>query len=93
MRLKNIISGVNDEAVCSSEINSGFLYSVLRKGNVKALFTGHDHDNNFTAQYNGVYLDYGNVTGYNCYGSLDRGVRVIELSEHDFQTRILKFDD
>ncbi|MFT8469886.1 MAG: metallophosphoesterase family protein [Oenococcus sp.] len=67
------------EKVGSPEINSGLFYSLLQKENFKALFAGHDHDNNFTGSYKGIDLVYGNVSGYNTYGKLARGYKLIEL--------------
>lgn len=86
-----ILSGTQGEAVCSPVTNSGLFYNLLRAGNVKALFAGHDHDNNFTANYRGIGLNYGNVTGYNTYGSLPRGARLITLTPDSYTTEILKF--
>ncbi|KRM04010.1 histidinol phosphate phosphatase HisJ family protein [Liquorilactobacillus ghanensis DSM 18630] len=89
---KKIFQGEKNEEICSSLTNSGLFYSLLRRQNVKALFAGHDHDNNFVGEYHGIKLGYGNVTGYNTYGVLARGVRIIELKNDQFETEIKLFE-
>lgn len=39
-----------------------------RRGNVVALFVGHDHPNDFTVDYKGLMLAYGRKSGYGGYG-------------------------
>lgn len=83
---KNIINGVNletDETISSPHINTGLFANMLLNGETWGMFVGHDHENNFDSLYHDIHLVYGNVSGYQTYGSLDRGVRVIELSEKD----------
>jgi predicted phosphodiesterase len=88
-----LIDGFNHEKVCSPTTNSGLFYALLRQKNVKATFVGHDHDNNFTSSFRGIQLNYGNVTGYNCYGELTRGVREIDVSKDAIKTRIILFSE
>ncbi|WP_203639938.1 metallophosphoesterase [Levilactobacillus wangkuiensis] len=88
---QNILTGVQGEPVCSPVTNSGLFYNLLQAQNVKALFAGHDHDNNFTANYRDIGLNYGNVTGYNTYGSLARGARLITLTPDSYTTQIITF--
>jgi 3',5'-cyclic AMP phosphodiesterase CpdA len=88
-----ILDGVKNEAVSSPKTNSGLFYALKRKGNVKAVFAGHDHDNNFVGTLRNLQLSYGNVTGYNTYGSLPRGAREIDIMPHSIKTRILLFDN
>ena len=38
------------------------------RGNVVALFVGHDHPNDFTVDYKGLMLAYGRKSGYGGYG-------------------------
>ncbi|EJF00520.1 metallophosphoesterase family protein [Liquorilactobacillus mali] len=83
--------GKKNESICASPYNSGLFYSLKKAKNIKALFVGHDHDNNFIADYKGIKLGYGNVTGYNTYGSLKRGARIIELTPTVVKTQIITF--
>lgn len=87
-----ILTGEHREAVCSPQTNSGLFYTLLREGNVRGLFVGHDHENNFAALYRGMTLAYGNVSGYNTYGTLPRGARVITLNGSAFSTEVQLFD-
>lgn len=53
---------------------------------MEAVFCGHDHDNDFWGDYNGIKLFYGRKTGYGGYGPpwyMQRGARVIEFSVAD----------
>lgn len=60
------------------------LYAAFKEvGNIEAVYCGHDHDNDFWGDYNGVKLFYGRKTGYGGYGPLwwmQRGARVIEFT-------------
>ncbi|MFC6275296.1 metallophosphoesterase family protein [Levilactobacillus tangyuanensis] len=87
----NIVTGGQNEPICSPETNSGLFYSLKRTGNVKALFAGHDHDNNFTGTTRGIDLNYGNVTGYNTYGTLPRGARTISVWSDHYETDVVLF--
>ncbi len=69
------------EAICCSAINSGLFASLLAQSLSTAVFCGHDHDNDFTAEWLGVGLHYGRISGYNVYGQFPRGYREITLYE------------
>lgn len=88
---KEEVSGFFNKRVCSPDINSGLFYEILSVGKIKALFAGHDHDNNFAGKFAGVMLNYGNVTGYNAYGDLDRGVLEIDLFQDHVERRVITF--
>lgn len=85
-------SGACNEAVCSALTNSGLFYTARREQTIKAFFAGHDHDNNFTTNYHGIGLNYGNVTGYNTYGQIPRGIRTITLYDDRLETAIQPFE-
>lgn len=76
------VYGNRFEGVCCPKINTGFVDALLEKG-VKALFVGHDHDNDFGGFYKEIELVYGRKTGYGYYGPshFERGSRIIELNE------------
>lgn len=65
----------------SAELNSGFLLSCVEMGDVMGLFVGHDHENDYIGQHFGIALAYGRVSGFNAYGDLPRGARIIDLYE------------
>ncbi|ESQ28230.1 hypothetical protein EUTSA_v10018823mg [Eutrema salsugineum] len=74
------MTGVRQEPTCSPPINSGFFTKLVERGDVKAVFSGHDHINDFCAQINGINLCYAGGAGYHGYGmpGWARRVRVVE---------------
>ena len=80
-----------EEEISSPMVNTGLYSSLLLNGHVAGVFCGHDHDNDFVAEYQGMRLCYGRVSGFNSYGELKRGARVIELFENQsFDTHIIE---
>ena len=75
------VTGTKREDVSSSKINSGLFTAMIENGDVMGTFAGHDHDNDYCGELAGISLCFGRVTGYHCYGELQRGVRVINLHE------------
>lgn len=67
------------EGVCSPVINSGLFTAMREVGNIMGTFVGHDHDNDYCGLLHGISLCYGRATGYNVYGNLPHGARVINL--------------
>ncbi|GAB2554070.1 metallophosphoesterase family protein [Gracilibacillus alcaliphilus] len=82
--------GYKYEGVCSPAVNTGLFTSMLLDKQVKGIFCGHDHDNDYEADYHGIKFCFGRVTGFNCYGELSRGGRVIELqANQSFRTYLV----
>lgn len=82
----NILDGVHyetDEEISSPHINTGLFANMILNDETWGMFVGHDHENNFDSLLHGIHLVYGNVSGYQTYGSLGRGVRIIELNEKE----------
>lgn len=74
--------GVRKEKVCSPVLNSGLFASMKEMGDVKGVFVGHDHDNDYAVMWQGILLAYGRYTGGDTvYNNLPNGARVIELTE------------
>lgn len=88
---ENILEGTKGEKICSGWYSSGLFYAFIKQQNVQGLFVGHDHENNYRSSVDNIELSYGNVAGYNTYGDLARGVRVIDLYQDRFETRVIKF--
>jgi len=88
------VAGIREEKVCCPKINSGLFGAMVEMGDVMGAFVGHDHDNDYCGTLHGIRLCYGRVTGYNTYGKLQRGARVIELREgvRSFETWIVQDD-
>lgn len=74
-------SGTKGEEVCCPKLNSGLFAAMVESCDVTGTFAGHDHDNDYCGTLHGIKLCFGRVSGYNTYGSLSRGGRVIRLTE------------
>ncbi|MDP4091735.1 MAG: metallophosphoesterase family protein [Bacillota bacterium] len=76
--------GQRNEAESSPKVDSGLFTAVLEMGDVKGIFVGHDHTNDYTGDLYGVELGYSRNTGYGTYGKagLSRGARVFLLNEN-----------
>lgn len=87
------IKGGKNETIGSPLLNTGTYAHILLNGDIKNVFAGHDHDNDFSFNLNGVSLHYGRVSGFNCYGDLCRGAREIVLNDNGLvETRIIEYD-
>ncbi|MDR1681735.1 MAG: metallophosphoesterase [Prevotellaceae bacterium] len=78
---KEATVGTVGEGVFPGEINSGMFASFVDMQDVKGVFVGHDHDNDYIGITFGIALAFGRVTGTDAYGKLERGARIIELYE------------
>lgn len=96
------VVGEKNEEECPADVNSGMFTAALARGDVKGMFVGHDHVNDYTGNYYGIQLGYDANVGYQTYGlgGTDndrlRGVRVFELDENNletFETRLVKASD
>lgn len=97
-RERHQISGERNEDECPGPFNSGLFAAALERGDVKGIFSGHDHVNTYAGSYYGIRLGYGGSAGFGTYG-LDgaernrlRGARVFDLTEDDpaaFSTRMV----
>ncbi len=73
-----------DDGVGSSDVNSGLLSAMITQKDMMGVFAGHDHNNNYIGITKNIALGYGNVTGNDAYGTLERGGRIIILKENKF---------
>jgi hypothetical protein len=78
-------SGIRLEKECCPKINTGLFNALVKTGDVKGVFVGHDHLNNYCATLKGIRLGYAGYTGYGGYGKDDvpRGARVFLIKESD----------
>jgi hypothetical protein len=84
---KHTIVGERNECVCTGPFNSGLFSAMLERGDIKSVFVGHDHVNDYHGNFYGITLGYGANAGFGTYG-LDgeernrlRGVRIFNISE------------
>ncbi|KAL6004985.1 hypothetical protein ACLOJK_005544 [Asimina triloba] len=75
-------TGVKQEGISSASINSGFFPTMVEAGDVKAVFTGHDHVNDFCGKLMNINLCYAGGFGYHAYGKAgwSRRARVVLAS-------------
>jgi hypothetical protein len=64
------------------KLNTGMLAAFIEMGDVKGVFVGHDHNDDYIGMEYGIALAFGRVTGADAYGYLERGSRIIELTEN-----------
>jgi hypothetical protein len=70
------------ERECCPPVNSGLFTAFMECKDVKGIFVGHDHDNDYVAYMQGIALGYGRFSGgNNTYHTLCRGARIFELTE------------
>ena len=90
------IYGIRREKACSPQLNSGLFAAIKQMGDVRAIFVGHDHNNDYAVMWQNVLLAYGRYTGGDTvYNDLTNGARVIELTEgtKTFKTYIRNVHD
>lgn len=92
---ENLRTGEINEMPCPGTINAGQFETVLKQGDVVAMFFGHDHKNSFEVEYKGVDIVNTTSAGFGSYGDEDRGVRIIDINENttDYETSIIKYLD
>ncbi|MFA5262290.1 MAG: metallophosphoesterase family protein [Opitutaceae bacterium] len=86
------ILGERREPESPSKINSGMFAAVLERGDVKGIFCGHDHDNNYLGKWHGIHLGFDGLAGYGTYPDVQkddvangrtRGGRLFLIAESD----------
>jgi hypothetical protein len=58
------LEGDMPETLYSGSLNSGLFATILQRGDVKAIVSGHMHDDNFAAEYCGVKLCFDGAIGF-----------------------------
>ena len=72
------------ETIGCGPVNSGLFNAIVERGDVKILVCGHDHINDWQADYQGVWLTYDGGLSYDGYCDEDlRGGRIIDIDEND----------
>lgn len=93
-----VINGERFENESCAKINLCLFDNVVKCGDVRGIFAGHDHLNSYCALLKGVKLGYGGYIGYETYGRDDipRGGRVFIVNEHSpnkFKTWLRRGND
>lgn len=97
------VYGTRDESdgICCSSVNTGLYSAMQETGDIKNVFCGHDHYNDYYGNYHGITLGYGRKTGYgdapSTIGKLmnaKKGARVIQIFPHKEHIRTwLRLED
>lgn len=76
-------SGNQGEAPCSPLFNSGLYLAMRERGDVQAISTGHDHNNDFVVYWQDFFFMYGRYGSFdNIYNDLQpSGARVFEFTD------------
>lgn len=89
--------GTLRETPCPGYANHGQFEAMTEKGDVLAMFTGHDHTNAFGVKYKGIDIVNSLSTRYiGLFHSTQCGYRVIEVDENDtsvYETRAERMFD
>lgn len=86
-KLENIEEGFIFEFPCPGYYNYGQFDAMVERGDVIAVFSGHDHPNTFVAELDGIKIINTGGATYHSYGSeFSRGMRMITLNEKDLST-------
>ncbi len=89
--------GTLRETPCPGYANYGQFDAMTEKGDVLAMFTGHDHTNAFGVKYKGIDIVNSLSTRYiGLFHSTQCGYRVIEVDEKDtsaYETRVERMFD
>jgi hypothetical protein len=86
---KHSLVGERNECICTGPFNSGLFAAMLDRGDIKGVFVGHDHINNYHGNFYGITLGYGASSGFGPYGFGDdqrnrlRGIRTFVIHEDD----------
>ncbi len=89
--------GTIREYPCPGYENFGQFDAMVQKGDVLAMFTGHDHTNAFAVEHKGIDIVNSLSTRYiGLFHSTQCGYRVIEVDENDtsaYETRVARIFD
>ena len=92
--------GIRMEGICAMGNDNGMLRAMQEKGDMRGVFVGHDHVNDFAGMYNGILLAYGrgSCNGEQYIGGIKRGgyiypgyipgCRMIVLQRDSFETYV-----
>ncbi|GAM18658.1 hypothetical protein SAMD00019534_018330 [Acytostelium subglobosum LB1] len=81
-----VVGDFGDNGVCCYySFDSKFVSTMVERKDIKGLYFGHDHRNDFVGDYYGVQLGYGRKTGYGSYDpKYPEGARVFLLNEKPY---------
>jgi len=84
------IVGMRQESEAVSPVNGGMFAAVVDRGDVRGIFCGHDHTNNYVGKWRGIELGYDGSLGHYTYPRVPpedpsngkvRGGRVFQITD------------
>lgn len=89
------VEGTLGEGPCPGTVDSQQFEKMVEQGDVKAMFFGHDHVNDFVVPYQGIDIVNTPTSGFGSYGNKEtRGVRIITINENDtseYETKMINY--
>jgi len=85
--------GMDDDGITPQLTDNGLITAFQDMKDVRAVFVGHDHGNDWCCQYGGnnnkqvIVLCFGRHSGYGGYGNWARGARVVEITERPWSSK------
>lgn len=83
------------EGPCPADVDHNQFETWKQQGDIIGAFFGHDHNNSFSGQLDGIWLTAVPAAGYYSYG-FNHGVRTITLDENNlssFESEIILSDE
>ncbi len=81
--------GQKNEDICSADLDTTFFETILERGDIKAIVTGHDHVNDYMYNYMGIKLaNSPNISDLTYGNRYVQGSRVIDLNAKTVGTSI-----
>lgn len=79
--------GNRNETECPQRVDTGMFSALVEMGDVKGVFVGHDHKNDYVGILNGINLGYGKCSGDGGYvdNSFKRGARIFLINESNLE--------
>ena len=73
--------GVRQEPTTLREGSPGAFAALKRENQIRAMFCGHNHQDNYFGEYQGIHLEYLRATGQGGYGGMhvSKGATLIDL--------------
>lgn len=92
-----LYDGSQFETIACSPINYGLFGACIGRGDVKAIFSGHDHVNDYVGHYCGITIGYDGFLSYSGYGREETcGGRLFDIDASDpwaFTTKMVYLRD
>jgi 3',5'-cyclic AMP phosphodiesterase CpdA len=87
VRYKYGYIGEPDDLICCGVNEDNMFETMLKLGSTDSVFCGHDHLNNISLNYKGIYLTYGKSIDYLAYFGISklgsqRGCTIIDIDEN-----------